>query len=81
MPDIQTPVIQAPVFAQAMSVAQVEKSPVHHMHKDLPINEINVALEEEFSEKRTEEELEQLFETSKKDSKKPSLVSRMLWGK
>ena len=39
------------------------------------------AVEENVISKRSDEEIEQLFETDKKDTKKPSLVSRILWGK
>ena len=66
---------------QEVIVPKYEKSKVLHINKTASHMESDIALEEKFAEKRSDGEIEQLFEESKKDSKKSSLVSRILWGK
>ena len=71
-----TPHVEKPVAAPA-----IEKIAVAHVHKAALSAENDIALEESLAEKRSDEEIEQLFEESKKDNKKTSIVSRILWGK
>jgi len=79
----KTPAIQEasiPQLEELVVVSTVEKTittPHHHKTSVAPAYQ----MEEKITEKRSDEEIEQLFEESKKDSKKPSLVSRILWGK
>jgi len=76
---VLTPDIEKLMIAQQLE--KVAPKAAAHEHKVAITTESNIALEERFSEKRTDEEMEQLFEEVKKDSNKSSLVSRILWGK
>jgi len=75
---VQTPVGEIPV-KQEPTLQVPEQVVVAQANKVVVRNES--IIEENFSEKRSDEEVEQLFETAQKDIKKPSLVARLLWGK
>jgi len=71
----------SPVLQEAVITHAEEKAAVVNALKSVPIVEIEKVSEEDFTQKRSDEEIEQLFDQAKKDSNKSSLVSRILWGK
>jgi len=75
------PVVEVPVLAREQKIEpEAIKLPDAQIKKTIVETE-NSVMEESVSTKRSEEEIEQLFETNSKAAKKPSFVARMLWGK